>query len=226
MQQARGATRFRDLTLAEFVERLASTEPVPGGGSAAAVSASLGAALVTMVASLSIGREKYAQHAATLQQAASTGRRLTTRFLDLADADAAAFAVFAAALKEPHDTAARQESRSAEMSAAARRAAQVPLDTIEACLELAEAAESIAGRSNAHASSDLAVAALFADAAAQAAAGNVLVNLPSVNDPDWAVEITARVVELLDGVNSLASVTREVVGSGEVRDPIPAESQD
>jgi formiminotetrahydrofolate cyclodeaminase len=97
---------------------------------------------------------------------------------------------------------------------------------IEACLELAEAAESLAGRSNAHASSDLTVAALLADAAAQAAAANVLSNLPSVDDPEWAVESTARVVELLAVVTNLASTTREIVGSGEVRDPVAAEYED
>lgn len=225
VQQASGATRFRDLTLAEFVRLLSSTEPVPGGGSAAAISASLGAALLAMVASLSLGREQYARYSETLEQGAETGRRLATRFLDLADDDAAAYGAFAAALKSPRGTEAERTARADTIKAAARRAAEVPLETIEACLILAESVELMAGRSNAHASSDLSVAALFADAAAQAAANNVLTNLPAADDPDWAVEMTARVVELLAAVDSLARMTREIVGSGEVREPVPAASE-
>ncbi|HVA87954.1 MAG TPA: cyclodeaminase/cyclohydrolase family protein, partial [Candidatus Saccharimonadales bacterium] len=67
--------RFRDLTLEAFVQRLSSPDPVPGGGSAAAVVASLGAGLLTMVASLSLGREKFAAHAETLAVAQAVGQR-------------------------------------------------------------------------------------------------------------------------------------------------------
>ncbi len=211
---------FRDLTLAQFVARLASAEPVPGGGSAAAVAASLGAGLLTMVASLSLGREKYAEHTATLEAAQATGRRLGERFLALADEDAAAFATFAAALKRPRTTDAEREERAAAVAAAATTATEVPAACVEACLDLAYALESIAGRSNANASSDLVVGALLADAAAQAAAANVMINLPAVADQGWAGEKAARVVEVLAAVEDLARQTRETVGSGRSRPPL------
>jgi len=221
VQEARDATRFRDLTLAEFVDRLASSEPVPGGGSAAAVAASFGAALVTMVASLSQDRERYAAHEAMLHDAAAAGRALAARFLDLADADARAYGAYAAALKQPRDTDAERATRTAAIGASARAAAEVPLDTLRACLELVVAAERLAGRSNVNASSDVSVAALLADACARAAGANVLINLPATDDPHWAQDTAEIVVQLQAAVEDLALMTREAVGSGRPRDPIP-----
>lgn len=213
---------FRDLTLAGFVDRLASSEPVPGGGSASAVAAALGAGLVAMVASLSAGRPRYAAHEATHTVAGAAGRRLSDRFLDLADRDAEAYAGFSAALKMPKDTDAERSARTIALRAAARVAAEVPLACVEACRELVEAAEILAGRCNANASSDLAVASLLGEAAARGAAANVLVNLPSVGDEAFAATMTARVDSLLAEIAALGAATRSVVASGEARDPLPA----
>ena len=213
---------FGELTLAAFIDRLASDAPVPGGGSASAVAASLGAGLVAMVASLSRDRPKYAAHTGLHDQAIGVGRELATRFLDLADQDSAAYAAFSASLKLPRETDTERERRSAAMSDAARRAAEVPLAIVEACLELVAIAESLVGRSNANASSDLNVAALLAEAAARGAAENVLVNLPSVADDRYRGETTARVVGLLDAIEELAAAIHEGVHGGEARDPLPA----
>ncbi|MGZ6269312.1 MAG: cyclodeaminase/cyclohydrolase family protein, partial [Candidatus Limnocylindrales bacterium] len=70
---------FSDLTLAEFIERLASPDPVPGGGSASAVAAALGAGLVSMVAQLSRGRQRYEAYGATLDRALAAGDELARR---------------------------------------------------------------------------------------------------------------------------------------------------
>jgi len=210
------------LSLGEFVDRLASAEPVPGGGSASAVAGSLGAGLVAMVAGLSAGRLKYAAHAALHETAIATGQRLAKRFLELSDTDAEAYAGFAAALKMPRDTDAEQASRKAALQAAARIAAEVPLDTVEACLELVATAESLVGRSNVNASSDLNVAALLGEAAGRGAAENVLVNLPSVGDDAYTAVTTARVMRLLDDIEELAAATHEGVRSGASREPLLA----
>jgi formiminotetrahydrofolate cyclodeaminase len=184
------------------------------------VAASLGASLITMVASLSEGRPKYAQHAALHAEAKAAGARLADRFLALADEDAIAYAGFSAALKLPKDTEEEQAARKRSISVAARAASDVPLACVEACGELVAYAEAMAGRSNRNASSDLEVAAVLARAAATGAAANVLVNLPSIDDEAHAGAMTARVKSLLDDVERTADATRELVRSGESRDPL------
>lgn len=212
---------FASLTVREFTDRLASEEPVPGGGSASAVAASLGASLVAMVAALSADRPRYADHAALHAEARAAADALRQRLLALADEDASAYAAFAAAMKLPRDTGEEQAARRAALSAAARRASEVPLDCLEACHSVAVWAEALAGRSNRNASSDLEVASLLASAAARGAGANVAVNLPAVGDQAWAGEILARVDELVDDVERLADRTREVVRGGEPREPLP-----
>ena len=214
---------FRDLTVGAFVDELASAAPVPGGGSASAVAASLGAALVAMVASLSEGRPKYAAHDDLHRRARAVGQRLSARFLSLADEDADAYADFATAMKLAKETDEERATRRTALSVAARRAAEVPMLTVEACLELVATAESLVGRSNVNASSDLDVATLLAEAAARGAAANVLINLPSVDDDSFSGEATARVMALLKSVEEIVALVHAGVRSGETRDPLEPE---
>jgi formiminotetrahydrofolate cyclodeaminase len=212
---------FRDLTVGDFVDRLASAAPVPGGGSAAAVAGSLGAALVAMVAALS-DRPKYVAHAALHAEASDAGRRLADRFLTLADDDSAAYARYGAAMKLPRGNDEEAAARMAAIREAARRASEVPFRTVEACRELVGLAEALAGRCNANAASDLEVASLLAVAASHAAAANVSINLPSIGDDALAADLEARTRILVDEIDGLAAIARRTVHGGEARDPLPA----
>jgi formiminotetrahydrofolate cyclodeaminase len=215
------STRFRDQTVAQFVERLASGDPVPGGGAAAAIAGSLGAALVAMVGTLSADRPKYAAHAALHAQIVPEAHALADRLLALADEDAAAYAGYGAALKLPRETEADQASRTAAIREAALAATLSPLRTVEASLEVATLAEALAGRSNRNAASDLEVAALLAVTASRAAEANVRINLASLGDEVRARELGDRAASLAAEVERLAALTRETVQGGAARDPLP-----
>jgi len=220
MEQAPAATTpLSQLTVGEFMERLASSEPVPGGGSASALAASLGASLISMVAGLSAGRPKYAAYAATLDKCAALGRELADRFLSIADRDADAYAGYAAAMKSPRDTDEQKAARQKAIRAAAKAASEVPLECVQSCAVLVSAAESLAGRSNVNASSDVLVAALLGEAAARGAAENVLINLSATGDDVYAGEKQAEVDALLHEIAALAARTREAVLSGQPREP-------
>jgi formiminotetrahydrofolate cyclodeaminase len=210
---------FADLAVGEFVERLCSAEPVPGGGSASAVAASLGAALVSMVANLSMGRPKYEAYEDTLEEASVLGQGLAEELLRIADRDSVAYAGYAVALKMPRETDQQIEARRSAVRAAARVAADAPWETVRACQQLAVAAESLAGRSNVNASSDVLVAALLAEAGARGAAENVLINLPATGDEEYSRAMAEQLDEALHDISALTSRTREVVLSGHARDP-------
>ena len=211
---------FGDETLKEFVAHLSSAEPIPGGGSAAAVGASLAASLVAMVASLSRDRPTYAPYIASIERCEAEGKRLSALCLELADADAAAYGKFAAVMKMPRDTDEQKEARKVALGEAATVAAQVPLEILLACRQIVAAAEELAGRSNRNAASDLGVSAHFSVAAGHSAAENVRVNLPSVPDRALAEDLEIRTEEALADVERIARAVRSVVVAGALREPI------
>lgn len=212
-------TPFRDLTIADFVERLASSAPVPGGGSASAITGALGAALVRMVVALSLDKPKYAAYDRTLRQADEIAARSLDRLLALADEDAAAYASLSAAFKMPKTTPEDEAARRFAIHAAARQAALAPLQVLHECFDVLVEAEAIAGRSNLNARSDAATAASLAEAGARGAAANVLINLSSTGDDAFAEETTADVVDLLEQADDVATRARFAVARSDLRDP-------
>ncbi len=219
MEEAQGQHSFADLTIGEFIEALSSGEPVPGGGSASAIAGALGAALVSMVATLSEGRQKYEAYAPTLERAKEEAWRLKLELLDLADRDAQAYAGYGSALRMPRDTDEQRDTRKSAIEAAARVAAEVPLQSVLACVRVVEAAESLAGRSNLNAASDVLVAAFLGEAAARGAAENVRINLPATGDQTSTEETLERLDAALHDITEAADRTREAVLSGHLREP-------
>jgi methenyltetrahydrofolate cyclohydrolase len=213
--------RLAGLTIDEFSARLASGEPVPGGGSASAIVASLAASLLAMVANLSGGRAKYEAYASTHARALAAAEAARRRLLDLADEDATAYGRYAAALKLPRETEAERERRAEALGTAAREASEVPLTVVRECALLLAHLEAMTGRSNLNAASDLEVGARLAAAAGRGAAANVMINLPAVGDARFAGGVTAELDGLLETIErDMLSVSRRVRG-GELRSPEP-----
>lgn len=209
-----------ELTLAAFSERLASAEPVPGGGSASAIVGSFAASLLAMVARLSLDRPKYEDYRATNEHALELGERSRRLLLDLADQDARAYAEFARARKMARDTTEQQEARDAASRDAARGASEVPLAILRECVAVLEAVSALTGRSNLNAASDLETAARLAAAAARGAAANVLINLPMVDDQRFTGGMTAEVNSLLHEIDQMLPAVSEMIASGGLREPL------
>ena len=207
------------LTLSEFSDRLASAEPVPGGGSASAIAGSFAASLLAMVARLSVDRVKYASYQRTHARALATGERGRTVLLELADADARAYAGFAAARKLPRETADEQSVRDEQTHVAARAASEVPLSVASECARLLDDITAMAGRSNLNAASDLEVGARLAAAAARGAAANVLINLPMVGDEGFAAATTETLQGILEAIDRNVATVAEIVRGGALREP-------
>ncbi|MFL6073421.1 MAG: cyclodeaminase/cyclohydrolase family protein [Mycobacteriales bacterium] len=162
----------------EWLDRLASSAPAPGGGAAAAVQAAVGAALLEMVCNLTIGKPRYAavEEAMTVARAEASAARAEA--LELADADAEAFGAVSEAYRLPRE----QEDRPARIQQALVGAAEVPLRTAELATRLIALAGSIRADANQTVVSDVAVAAVSARAALESAVINVEVNLALITD--------------------------------------------
>jgi formiminotetrahydrofolate cyclodeaminase len=205
--------------LGAFAERLASEQPTPGGGAAAAVAAALAASLTAMVVRLSLARPRYAEHAALHVEALAASDAARQRFLDLADEDAVAYGSYMAARTMPRETAAQDEARAQATRAAARVATEVPLAMVRSCQSQIGLVERLAGRTNRHAASDLEVAALLLEAAARAAAANVMINLGSIGDEGFTGAVSAEVSQRLQQIQSLADRARERLAKDSPRSP-------
>lgn len=208
-----------DASVGDFMESLSSDSATPGGGSAAALAATLAASLASMVVRLSLGRAAYEQHAALHAEAIERADAARRRFLSLADDDAAAYEAYLAARRLPHDDHEQELTRAAASRDAARRAATVPLTVVQECHRLIDLIERLAGRTNANVASDLDVAALLLEAAARGAASNVTANLSAVGDEGYTHAALAELDQRLRQIQSATARTHERVRKGGQRKP-------
>jgi glutamate formiminotransferase/formiminotetrahydrofolate cyclodeaminase len=202
------------VTLNGFRASVASANPAPGGGSVAAHAGSLAAALVQMVAGLTIGRKKYADVDATFQDIAHQAASLGQRLAQLVELDAQSYEAVSAAYKLPKATPEQESNRKAAITAALIGASEVPLETARACATVASLAEVAARQGNANARSDAGVAALMAEAGCRGAAFNVKVNVDALDDSDAAHGLTEAAENFVRDASDAAKRTAELVLGG------------
>ncbi|MFL5466881.1 MAG: glutamate formimidoyltransferase [Gemmatimonadaceae bacterium] len=194
-----------------FLASVASSNPVPGGGSVAAHAGALAAALAQMVAGLTIGKKKYAAVDAEMKEVALKAVSLGNQLGALVKRDADAYASVAEAYKLPKEPAAAAARRADAVSTALLKAAEVPLDTARASVEVAALAALVAEKGNTNAVTDAGVAALLAHAAAKGAAYNVRVNVQALEDKSSGRALADQAEQLVKRAAEFADRTAEIV---------------
>ena len=206
--------KLAELTVKGFVEDLASDSPAPGGGSTAALEGALGAALTAMVCTLTtVGKSKqtYAEHQDFVIATRAKATDLQNRFVDVMDRDTEAFNVVSAAFGMPKATDEEKAARSAAIQKGLEGCTATPFEMMEIAVETLELTDSILGKSNDSAASDLGVSALSLRAAIQGAWLNVLINIGSLKNKELAEDYRAKGEAMLAKALPLADKIYETV---------------
>ncbi|MDP2857920.1 MAG: glutamate formimidoyltransferase [Bacillota bacterium] len=190
-----GEPGFAGVTVGDFVDRLSSSEPAPGGGTASSLAVSFAASLVSMVCRLTLGKRKFQQHESEVSAALQAATAFSGEALRLATEDSDAFNKVMAAFALPRESSAEKEARQEAISDATLGAARVPMRVAQISAEILSIARALKGKTNPNASSDLAVAALLAAAGGRGAIENVRINATSLGGRGGE-ELLARAEEI------------------------------
>jgi len=199
------------MALVDVLDAFASNEPVPGGGSAAALAGALGVSLLVMVAGLPKTRTGAPEEAADLAEASARLRPLRDSLLELVDDDSRAYAAVLEAMRLPKATAVERETRRAMIDAAMQGATRVPLETMRFCQQALRGAVVVATHGTRNASTDTGTAVELLAAALRSAGMNVDVNLQSVSDGAFAQRVSAERAQLAADAETDAGSAREAL---------------
>ena len=203
---------YIDQPLQTYLDDLASSNSIPGGGSAAAVSGAMAAALACMVCRLTLGKKKYADvegEISTLLEQAEEHRR---RFQQLMAEDIAAYGKLSACFKMPRENDEQSQARTDAIQEGLVEAALVPLEISERAVEVAKICERVAEIGNANVISDIAASAMFAASAGTGAAWMVRINLASFKDMEMVALLSERLSKALDEITNRCQQVTAIVG--------------
>jgi glutamate formiminotransferase/formiminotetrahydrofolate cyclodeaminase len=192
-----------------FLDQLAAGTAAPGGGAAAAYAGAMGAALVAMVARLTLGKKKYAEVEAQATEILNQAEHLRSELRRAVDEDSAAFEQVMAAFKLPKDTPEQEAARRQAIETATQHAARVPLMVAEKSVSVMALAERLAALGNLNAISDAASAADMAKAALDSAGCNVRINVASLHEKKAGEELLTNLKVLEDRAAQLDQLVRQ-----------------
>jgi methenyltetrahydrofolate cyclohydrolase len=185
------------LRVTEFLDETAANSPAPGGGSVAALAASLGAALTSMVCRLTIGKKKYIDVQTEMDSVLKQSEELRAQFTAMIDEDTTAFNNVMTAFALPKDTDEQKTVRSAAIQDATKAATLVPLKLLELCTESIRLVKIVAEKGNQNSLSDAGVAAWMIRAGSEGAVLNININLAGLQDAAFKEHIQKQTQQLL-----------------------------
>ena len=208
-----GKPDFTSRSCRDFIEVLASKEPVPGGGGASALVGAIGTALGNMVGSLTVGKKKYADVEEEMIAMKAECDALQDELLSLVQRDAEVFSPLAAAYSMPKSTPEELAEKERVMEIVLKDACDVPMEIMEACAKALELMVEFAHKGSVLAVSDAAAGAVLCKAAMQAASLNVFINTKSMKDRETAARLNEKANGLLDRYTELSDeVFGQVMG--------------
>ena len=202
---------YSEMALADLVDAFSSTDPVPGGGSAAALAGTVGTSLLLMVAGIPKTKTGAPEETADLADAASRIRLLRDSLLARVDRDSEAYGRVMAAFRLPKASEAEKAQRQQAIDAATREATEVPLETMRACQQALRGAAIVAANGNRSAASDVGVAVELLLASLRGARMNVEINLKGLADADYVARIRTEAGQLERDAAADADRARELL---------------
>jgi formiminotetrahydrofolate cyclodeaminase len=204
---------YIDQTLQHYLDDLASSQPAPGGGSAAALSGAMGAGLASMVCRLTLGKEAYAGVQQEIEGLLRQTEKLRLKFQQLMQEDIEAYGRLSASYKLPRETGEERATRSTTIQERLVEAALVPLEVTECATELIKCCQRIAEIGNATVLSDVVMGAILASSAGEGAALMVRINLRAMKNEKLVAEWGERLGKSLTLISEGVQRVRSIVGS-------------
>ena len=197
-------------TLSKYLDDLAAKLPAPGGGSAAALTAATGAALISMVANFTVGKEKYKSAEGQIKSILSSSESLRKRLTDLVDEDAGAYKRVSAAYKLPKACLQDKRKRAQAIQKALREALAAPLEICKCSYEAAKFCPVLMRKANSNLVSDAGVAVVLLASAFQSALFNIQINLKGIKDDKFILGIR----EIIEPMEKEMFILEEEVKNG------------